>query len=86
MTMSDNNVEKTPDLRIPGTRQAGGIVPAPSRSEARPESCEGPSGELSASPPLDRAIAGIIEREEREGERAHGIDTIQPEWSEPTQW
>jgi len=55
--MSTEKEIKLPETRMSGTRQAGDIVPVPSGSEARPELCEGPSGGLTASPPLDRAIA-----------------------------
>jgi len=59
MIMSTDNGNNTPEIRNSGTRQVGGIVPAPDRSEASPKSYEGPSGELSASPQLDSAIASI---------------------------
>jgi len=55
MKMSSNNGKITPEIRNSGTRQIGGIVPAPDRSVT--ESCEGPSGELPASSLLDMAIA-----------------------------
>jgi len=57
--MSTKKESKLPENRMSGTRQAGNIVPVPSGSEARPESSEGPSGGLTASPPLDRAIAEL---------------------------
>jgi len=55
--MSSNKEKELPETWISGTRQAGGIVPAPGGSEALPKSGEGPSGGLPASPPLDSAIA-----------------------------
>jgi len=55
MNMDKSN-GNTPETRNFGTRQVGGIVPAPDRSEARSKSYEGPSGELPASSPLDTAI------------------------------
>jgi len=55
--MSTEKEMKLPETRMSGTLQAGGIVSVPSGSEARSELCEGPSGGLTASPPLDRTIA-----------------------------
>jgi len=55
--MSENKENKLPEFRIPRARQTGGIILAPGGSKVVPESCEGPSGGLIASLPMDRAIA-----------------------------
>jgi len=44
------------------TRQVGGIVPAPGWSEASPKLCEGLTGGLTASSPVDNVIVGYIRK------------------------
>jgi len=57
MEMDKNTKDTASGIRNPENRQVGDLVPVPDRSEAMPESCEGPIGELSASPPMDLAFA-----------------------------
>jgi len=57
MKMDKNTNDIASGIRNPENRQIGNLVPVSDRSEAMPESCEGPTGELPTSSPMDLAIA-----------------------------